>query len=1266
MATKGSVFALVAPVLAAVLIDSLRRSAAAGVLAAARGAVLRSVAAGIAALVAFGLFEPYAFLRPDVYLKSLRTQADIASGVFDVPFTRVYVGTTPVVYQLEQLVRWGFGPVAGILALAGLALLACNAFRCRSAPALVLVSWVGAYGAVIALSEVKFLRYLEPLAPVFAVAAAVALVRVATAMATPRFRIGAELAMSIGILLTVVWTGAFVSIYAHENPRLAASRWLYASAPAGSILTAEYWDDALPRGISFDLSSPAFGYAVTQLDLYGDLPPPEASDAIFARIRSADYIVQSSQRVAAAIAAAPWRYPVQGRFFDQLERGNLGFAPAATFARPPGLGNLTIDDSGADESFINYDHPRVAIFQRTEAATRETFDAAMAWALQRPWSPQRDPPEPTLLLPGPVGENPSVDDARWSAGATSSTPAALLVWLVLLTVLVAVGAPLARALLPMFPDRGWGVARVSALVVAAYPVWLGASLEWFRFRAAWVIASLLIVGVVAWRLSRRQSWSFPWAATRAGGDSAWVHAEAAFWLVFIVFLSFRLVNPDSWHPIWGGEKAMEFAQINAIGRSAFFPPYDPWYADGYVNYYYYGFYLMAFLFKSVGIPVEVGFNLALPTVMAMLAGAGFSVSAALAKGLTGSPRAMIAGGWAGAITLTLLGNLSAVRGLADLPARFDPFVFWTWNGSRAIENAITEFPYFSGLYADLHAHVIALPLTVAVVALSLATAWSPLPTREMLQDWKKLVRSDWLARLVVTALLLGTLSATNAWDVPVYAALAAASLFMATSGIRPWLRRASAFLVLSLSTAFLAWLLFSPFHSHFVALFGSLALVRDPTDPLQFLMHFGGLIAVGSVGLTTLFIRRTTGESPAFLPWLALAAVTLGALLLSTEYRSVGILLLMTGLVVPPVTSAWGLCGRGERQSRSNSFLSLALLSAGSAFAVATAAAGRPVFALLLLLGCAAAVGWLRLEPVPERFVCLLFAAGALTAAGVELVVVADDLIGSTAYRMNTVFKFYNQVWVLLALSAAALLAFMAAKAFPHSTVVAEDRAVGPEVRWAQVGVVISVLVLTGSLTYPILATGPRLAQRFNPGTQAGTLNALAWMGQGTVPTFSGGESTEIRFDGDLAAIEWLLANVRGTPVIAEASIGPYRCNGSRIANATGLPTIIGWERHEQQQRYPDTLPLARGGRAHPLYIRQSTRKGRDPAQIQRRLRRRRGPGASLSRREQRMHAHGLPGGHRRVRRDARHDARGGVLSRPYDDLQGAPAQCRPELTADP
>ena len=106
-----------------------------------------------------------------------------------------------------------------------------------------------------------------------------------------------------------------------------------------------------------------------------------------------------------------------------------------------------------------------------------------------------------------------------------------------------------------------------------------------------------------------------------------------------------------------------------------------------------------------------------------------------------------------------------------------------------------------------------------------------------------------------------------------------------------------------------------------------------------------------------------------------------------------------------------------------------ALILISALIAAASALTGRAVFGLLLALGGAAAVGWLRLDRRIDRFVCLLMAAACFTAAGVEIVVIADDLIGTAAYRMNTVFKFYNQVWVLLSLAGAALFALMIQRA---------------------------------------------------------------------------------------------------------------------------------------------------------------------------------------------------------------------------------------------
>jgi len=125
--------------------------------------------------------------------------------------------------------------------------------------------------------------------------------------------------------------------------------------------------------------------------------------------------------------------------------------------------------------------------------------------------------------------------------------------------------------------------------------------------------------------------------------------------------------------------------------------------------------------------------------------------------------------------------------------------------------------------------------------------------------------------------------------------------------------------------------------------------------------------------------------------------------------------------------------------------------------------------------------------------------------------------------------------------------------------------------------------VFVSSLIYPLMATGPRLAQRFSPGTPLGSLDAFAWMETGGVPVIGSQAYDDIAYAGDADAIAWFFANVSGSPVVAEASIGPYRCHGSRISAATGLPTIIGWERHQQQQRYPDTLP-ARVADVRTLY----------------------------------------------------------------------------------
>lgn len=177
---------------------------------------------------------------------------------------------------------------------------------------------------------------------------------------------------------------------------------------------------------------------------------------------------------------------------------------------------------------------------------------------------------------------------------------------------------------------------------------------------------------------------------------------------------------------------------------------------------------------------------------------------------------------------------------------------------------------------------------------------------------------------------------------------------------------------------------------------------------------------------------------------------------------------------------------------------------------------------------------------------------------GVDLVTVKGDIS-----RMNTVFKFYLQGWVFMALAAAVALAVLF-RPWPKlpSLAIPSRSPLGLLLRFGRVSWGAALLLLLAStLVYPILGTGARLQDRFQ--TLPLTLDGTAYMEKAVYTDDRG--STDLRWDKK--AILWLQENVEGSPVILEANTPLYRWGG-RVSIYTGLPSVIGWDWHQCQQRY--------------------------------------------------------------------------------------------------
>jgi len=576
-----------------------------------------------------------------------------------------------------------------------------------------------------------------------------------------------------------------------------------------------------------------------------------------------------------------------------------------------------------------------------------------------------------------------------------------LAWYAVLALVGAASLIPASLLFGRLASDGVLYARAFGLAVFAYLAWLPGALGLASYGtgAAWAALAALLV------LSAYLAWRDP-ALPRA----LWrrrrllLAGEVLFAALFVLLLLARAQAPAA----TGTEKSMDLRLLAAVDSATSFPPGDPWFAGEPISYYYLGHLGVDAVSGLAGVGIGVAFTLGVATAGAAAGlaavglaldllglrsgGVGRSGGASARGGAAGERRAgrwvapTVAGGaalvsllWlapvAGAIEVA--GANGVGRGLASwlgveglpgaegathlVPDRF----WWWWGATRLLPNAITEFPAFSILLGDLHAHLLALPAAVVALALA-ATAFAggtPLTIRSWLAD---------PARLGLVALLYSALFMTNSWDVLSYGAIwLLAALWAFRRAGWPWPLAALLGARYLLAPALVALALMLPFLRPFEGPALGVSLVADGgSEPVRFALFWLAPLLPLALALALL---RPRADRRALALAVVLAAAPVGA------WAAVSLLF----------GDADALVDRGS------GWLTLAALVAatGGAAALAVAAdrAGRRAEAAALALGAAAAAIVLATE-----------------------LVFLEDAFGT---RMNTVFKLWFHAWLLLAVA---------------------------------------------------------------------------------------------------------------------------------------------------------------------------------------------------------------------------------------------------------
>ncbi|HET9910417.1 MAG TPA: DUF2298 domain-containing protein [Anaerolineales bacterium] len=763
-----------------------------------------------------------------------------------------------------------------------------------------------------------------------------------------------------------------------------------------------------------------------------------------------------------------------------------------------------------------------------------------------------------------------------------------LSWYILITALGWLTFPLVYCLFPALADRGYTLARAFGLLIWGYVFWLLASFQIAQNDIGGLLLGLLIVG-------GSSAWMFINSRTELAGwlreyRKLIVITEILFLIAFGFMAFVRANNPETFTA--GGEKWMEVAFINAILHSPTFPPHDPWLSGYAISYYYFGYVMTAMLAKFTAVPGPVAHNLMLSLIFGLSAIGAYGllynllVSHRRSKGVVEKSEGVTAvGALFAPLFLLIVSNLQGFfealyrRGIGwaftpsgetaassfwskgigwifnpeegtafssfwpwlDLreltnpptqPLQWAPDqYFWWWRASRVIQDydlngtwheVIDEFPFFSYLLGDLHPHVLAMPFNLLAIAIALNI---------FLGGWRGTIDLFFgqlrinKVGFVTIALVLGGLAFLNTWDILFAATLIVLSYALVQVRAAGWgWGRLEDILLLGIPLVVTAFVMYLPFFVGFDSQAGGvLPNFMYPTRGAHLWIVWGTLFVPLFAYLIYLWRNRVSAS------WRVGLFSALGVLiaLLATMF-----VLGFLALKLKPDLMQMLL----ESQQRdANAFIADSMLRRLEYIGSLLTLLALLVPALAFLFGSSSQNDISEMQAPPHSpsstFVLLLTALGILLVLGPEFVYLRDNF----GWRINTIFKFYFQAWILLSLAAA----------FGVTVMLSELR------RLAFVFYAVVVVAVMGAgLVYPIFSL-PEKTDNFRvERPEQRTLDGAAYLAN--------------MMPDDYQAIQFMQQLDPG--VVAETAGGGYS-EHARVATFTGMPTVLGWDNHEGQWR---------------------------------------------------------------------------------------------------